>query len=80
MLLNSTEGVNALYPPYLYPYPYYYPRRSEMNMPEMDMEQMEQMQQMMMEHIETTKQIQQKVDMIEEQLRRMEKHMKMQQI
>jgi len=53
--------------------------RFEMNMPEMDMEQMKQMQQMMMEHMETTKQIKQKVDMIEEQLRRMEKHMKMQQ-
>ncbi|WP_270908821.1 hypothetical protein, partial [Staphylococcus saprophyticus] len=42
-------------------YPYYYMGRSEMNMPEMNMEQMQQMQQMMMEHMETTKQIKQKL-------------------
>lgn len=67
---------------YLYPYPYHFPYydmgRSEMNMPEMGMEQMQQMQQMMMEHMETTRQIKQKVDMIEEQLQRIEEHMKMQ--
>lgn len=32
-----------------------------MNMPEMNMEQMQQMQQMIMEHMETTKQIKQKL-------------------
>ncbi|WP_382401688.1 hypothetical protein [Lentibacillus salinarum] len=61
-----------------YSYPYYYMGRSEMNMPDMNMEQMQQMQQMMMEHVEMTKQIKQKVDRIEEQLHRLEKHMKMQ--
>ena len=67
-----------MYPQYLYSYPYYYPGRSEMNMPDMDMDQMKQMQQMMMEHMEANRQIKQKVDVIEEQLRRMEKYMKMQ--
>lgn len=65
-----------MYSQYPYPCPYY-TGRTEMNMPMMGMNEMEQMKQMMMEHMEMTRQIKQKVDMIEEQLRRMEGHMKM---
>ncbi|MDY0407178.1 hypothetical protein P5G51_019235 [Virgibacillus sp. 179-BFC.A HS] len=64
------------YYPHPYPFPYYDMGRSEMGMPEMSMEQMKQMQRMMMEHMETTRQIKQKVDMIENQLHIIEEHMK----
>jgi hypothetical protein len=61
-----------------YQHPYYnpyYTGRTEMNMPMMEMDKMEQMKQMMMEHMKTTRQIKQKVDMIDERLKRMESKM-----
>ena len=70
--IKYAKGVIVLNPYYALPYPYYYMGRSEM-----DTEQMQQMQQMMMEHVEMTRQIKQKVDRMEEQLHRMEKHMNM---
>lgn len=63
-----------MYSQYPYAYPYYNGRTEMNNMPMMEMEKMKQM---MMEHMETTRQIKQKVDMIEELLRRMESKMKM---
>lgn len=63
-----------MYQQYPYHYPYY-TGRAEMNMPMMDMDKMEQMRQMMMEHIVVTKQIKQKVDMIDGRLKKMEQMM-----
>lgn len=59
---------------YQYPY-YYYPNytgRTEAGMPMMGMDEMKQM---MMEHMKMTQQIKQKVDMIDERLRKMEEKM-----
>ncbi|WP_067728718.1 hypothetical protein [Oceanobacillus damuensis] len=55
-----------------YQYPYCYPiysGRSEANMPMMGMDEMKQMT---MEHMKMTQQIKQKVDMIDERLRKIE--------
>ncbi|MFS0752795.1 hypothetical protein [Oceanobacillus sp. 1P07AA] len=60
-----------------YQYPYYYPNytgRTEASMPMMGMDEM---RQMMMEHMKMTQQIKQKVDMIDERLRKMEEKMMM---
>ena len=59
-----------------YQYPNYCPNftgRAETNMP---MIEMEEMKQMMMEHVKMTQQIKQKVDMIDERLRKMESMMR----
>ena len=58
-----------------YQYPYYYPNyagRTEASMPMMGMDEMKKM---MMEHMKMTQEIKQKVDMIDERLRKMEEKM-----
>lgn len=59
-----------------YQCPNYYPNftgRAETNMSMMEMEEMKQM---MIEHLKMTQQIKQKVDMIDERLRKMEDMMR----
>ncbi|WP_088051930.1 hypothetical protein [Virgibacillus dakarensis] len=58
-----------------YQYPYYYPNYTGRAETGMSMMEMDEMKQMMMEHMRMTQQIKQKVDMIDERLRKMEEKM-----
>ncbi|MEN1970693.1 hypothetical protein WMZ97_21975 [Lentibacillus sp. N15] len=66
-------GVKKLYN--YYQYPNYYPNYTGRTETDMSMIGMEEMKNMMMEHMRMTQQIKQKVDMIDDRLRKMEEKM-----